>query len=39
VNAPGGVLPEGCTYILLGGGVRLDAAARTGVARLYGQYD
>lgn len=39
VGAPGGVLPEGCTYILLGDGVRLDAAARTGVVRFYAQYD
>ena len=39
VGAPGGVLPEGCTYILLRDGVRLDAASRTGVVRLYAQYD
>ena len=39
VSAPGGVLPEGCSYILLRDGVRLDATARTGVVRLYAQYD
>ena len=39
VSAPGGVLPEGCSYILLRDGVRLDATARTGAVRLYAQYD
>ena len=39
VSAPGGVLPEGCAYILLRDGVRLDATARTGAVRLYAQYD
>lgn len=38
MNASGGVLPEGYTYILLRDGVRLDMAACTGVVRLYAQY-